>query len=78
LNGDASLSLQLHRVHSRAHLVLALHLVHLVNAARVEEQTFGERGLARVDVGRDTDVADSIQVVDFLFRRYSSYKFGLI
>lgn len=41
LDGDTTLSLQLHRVHGSTHLVFALHFVHLFDAARVEEQPFG-------------------------------------
>ena len=37
------------------------YLVHLTDATRVEEDPLGERGLPRVDVRRDADVADPLQ-----------------
>src|SRR5262249_34370629 len=46
----------------RADAVLALHLVNGVDARRVIEDAFGQRRLARIDVGRDADVADFGQV----------------
>src|SRR4029077_6783230 len=61
LDGDALLPLQVHRVHLGPDGVLALHLVDLVNAPRVEQDALGERRLARVDVGGDADVADAIE-----------------
>jgi hypothetical protein len=63
LDGDAPLPLQLHGVHGGAHVVLALDLVHLVDAARVVQDALGQCGLARVDVGGDADVSDLGQVV---------------
>ncbi len=50
---DAALLLLDHPVHGRGALV---DLAHLVDAARVEEDALGRRGLARVDVGHDPDV----------------------
>ena len=47
--------LELHVVHRRA---FALDLLDRVDRAGVVEDPLGERGLARVDVGRDPDVAD--------------------
>ena len=66
LDGDASLTLELHGVHGGAHLILALHFVHLIDAARVEEQTLGERRLARVDVCRYADVSYLFQIIALL------------
>ena len=62
LDGDALLALQIHRVHLRADGILALHLVDLVDPARVIEDALGQRRLARIDVGRDPDVADEVDV----------------
>ena len=57
-DGDAALLLLRHPVHRRGALV---HLAHLVGAAGVVEDPLGRRGLARVDVGHDPDVADAVQ-----------------
>ena len=57
LDRDALLTLQIHRVHLGADAVLAAHLVNRVDTAGVIKDALGERGLARVDVGRDADVA---------------------
>src|SRR5207248_7856799 len=62
LDGDALLALQLHRVHLGADLVLPLHLVDLVDPPGVIEDALGQGRLARVDVGRDADVADEVDV----------------
>ncbi len=51
---DAALLLLLHPVHGRSAVV---HFADLVVHTRVEQDTFSRRGLASVDVGRDTDVA---------------------
>ena len=50
---DPALLLLDHPVHGRGALV---DLTHLVDAAGVEEDALGRRGLARVDVGHDPDV----------------------
>ena len=63
-DGDAALPLQLHVVHGRADAVLALDVVDRVDLLGVEQDPLGERGLARVDVGRDPDVADLLDVAD--------------
>ena len=55
---DAALLLLRHPVHRRRALV---HLAHLVGAAGVVEDPLGRRGLARVDVGHDPDVADALE-----------------
>ncbi len=57
-DGDAALLLLDHPVHRRQALV---HLAHLVDAAGVEEDALGGRGLARVDVGHDPDVAGLLE-----------------
>jgi hypothetical protein len=54
-DGDAALLLLLHPVHLGGALV---HLAHLARDARVEQDPFGGRGLSRVDVRHDPDVAD--------------------
>ena len=53
-DGDPALLLLLHPVHRGGALV---DLAHLVGAAGVVEDPLGRRGLARVDVGHDPDVA---------------------
>ena len=55
LDGDAAPLLLLQEVHDRGALV---HLPHLVAASGVEEDALSDRGLARVDVGTDTDIAN--------------------
>ncbi len=63
LDRDAALALEVHAVHGRADVVLAAHLVDLVDPPGVVEDPLGQRGLARVDVGADADVADERDVV---------------
>ncbi len=55
---DAALLLLDHVVHDRAALV---HLTDLVGLAGVVQDPLGRRGLARVDVGHDPDVAVFVQ-----------------
>jgi hypothetical protein len=55
-DGDAALLLLDHEVHRGGALV---DLAHLVVDPRVEEDPLGHRGLARVDVGHDPDVASA-------------------
>src|SRR5438552_2896691 len=50
LDRDALLTLQVHGVHLRPHAVLPLHLVNLVDLPGVEEDSLGERRLARIDM----------------------------
>ncbi|KAJ0162728.1 hypothetical protein CTA2_4081 [Colletotrichum tanaceti] len=57
LDGDALLSLEVHRVHLGADRVLAADLVDGADAARVEQNALRGRRLAAVDVGGDADVA---------------------
>ena len=64
LDGDALLTLQIHRVHLRADGVLALHFVNGVDLPGVEKDALAERGLARVDVRGDPDVAGDVDVRD--------------
>ena len=54
-DGDAALPLQVHVVH-RGAAAAALDFLHAVDAAGVEQDPLAERGLARVDVGRNADV----------------------
>ncbi|MNV59717.1 hypothetical protein D3C71_1521570 [compost metagenome] len=51
---DAALLLLLHPVHGRRAIV---HFTNLVVHTGIEQDTFGGRGLASVNVGRDTDIA---------------------
>jgi hypothetical protein len=60
-DGDAALLLLLHPVHRGGALV---DLTDLVVDAGVEEDPLGRRGLARVDVRHDPDVADLGEVDD--------------
>jgi hypothetical protein len=53
-DGDAALLLLLHPVGGGGAVV---HFAQFVGHTRVEQDTFRGRGLASVDVGRDTDVA---------------------
>jgi hypothetical protein len=55
---DAALLLLIHPVGDRGALV---HLPHAVHTPAVEQDALGGRGLARVDVGDDADVADAIE-----------------
>ena len=55
---DAALLLLDHVVHDRGAFV---HLADLVGAAGVVEDALGRRGLARVDVGHDPDVAGLVE-----------------
>ena len=64
-DGDAALLLLRHPVHHGGALV---DLAHLVGAAGVVEDPLGRRGLARVDVGHDPDVAHALEC-DFCLRR---------
>ena len=67
---DAALLLLDHVVHDRGAFV---HLTDLVRAARVVEDPLGRRGLARVDVSHDPDVAGLFEgkFACHLFRRFS-------
>ena len=57
-DGDATFLFLLHPVHDgRAFM----DLTHLVGASRVVENPLGRRGLARVDVGHDPDVANLVE-----------------
>ena len=57
---DAALLLLDHPVHGGRALV---DLAHLVGAAGVVEDALGRRGLARVDMGHDPDVADPVELL---------------
>jgi len=57
LDGDPTLSFELHGIHFRAHVVLSLHLVNRVDSLGVEEDSLGESGLSRVDVGTDPNIS---------------------
>ena len=57
-DGDAALAFLRHPVHLRFTIV---NLADLVDAAGVIQEALGDRGLARVDVGHDADVADARQ-----------------
>ena len=57
---DAALTLLLHVVGGG---VAVMHLADAVRHARVVQDTLGRRGLARVDVGGDADIADLVEYV---------------
>ena len=57
-DGDAALLLLLHPVHRGG---TVMHLAHLVRDTGVEQHALGGGGLARVNVGRDTDVPIAIE-----------------
>src|SRR5512136_1570933 len=57
-DGDAPLLFLAHPVHDG---LSVMDLSHFVGAAAVIEDALGNRGLARIDVGHDPDVADSVQ-----------------
>ena len=59
LDCDALFPLELHRVHLGTDTVSTPHLVDGRNAACVEEDPLGKRSLARIDVSRNTDIADA-------------------
>src|SRR5690606_32807643 len=61
-DGDTALALELHRVHLGANPVLTLHIVNRVNAVGVEQDAFGERGLAAVDMSGNPDISYFVEV----------------
>src|SRR4029077_17456716 len=62
---DTSFFFEVHIVHGGA-IAISLDLVHAVNAPRVVEDSLGELGLARINVGRDPDVSKFCQIVHVL------------
>jgi len=63
-NGDAALLLLFHPVHGGPTLV---HFTNFVRLARVVENALGRRGLARVNVRHDTNVAVEFEIDLALF-----------
>jgi len=61
---DPALAFELHVVHGRADPVLTLDVVDRMDPLGVEQDPLGQRRLARVDVGRDLDVSDAVDVLD--------------
>ena len=57
---DAAFAFEVHVVHRGA--PFALDLLHAMDAAGVVQDPLAERGLARVDVGRDADVAKFCEI----------------
>ena len=55
-DGDAAFLFQLHVVHRGAAATLVVDFLHAVDPAGVVQDALAERGLARVDVGRNPDV----------------------
>ena len=58
-NGDAALLLLRHPVHRGSTIV---NLTDFVGNTRVKQNALCRRGLSRIDVGHDADVADLVQV----------------
>jgi len=56
LDGDAALALEIHGIHGGADAILAVDLVDRVYLIAVEQDAFGKRRLAGIDVGADSDV----------------------
>ena len=61
LNSDAFFAFQIHGIHRCTNSVLSADLVHVVDTAGIKQNTFGERRLARIYVGRDPNIADLLQ-----------------
>ena len=57
LDGDAAFLFEFHEVHGGAHAVLTLDIVDGMNALGIEQDAFGEGGLARIDMSADSDIA---------------------
>ena len=49
------------------------YLVDSIDATRVEENALGQRRFARVDVRRNTNIADVTEIPSLLFRRRRSH-----
>lgn len=62
LDRNPALSLQLHRIHGGSHIVLSLDFVHLFDATGVEQDALGQRRLPAVDMRRNTNVPDPLQL----------------
>ncbi|KAH3669422.1 hypothetical protein OGAPHI_001543 [Ogataea philodendri] len=56
LDGDTFLSFEIHMVHLGSNTVFSTNVVDRLDPSRVEQHTLGERGLARVDMGGNTNV----------------------
>ncbi len=72
-DGDAALTLLRHPVHLRVALV---DLADLVDASRVEQESFGHGGLASVDMGDDTEVTNALELhsLSHAGRQYSKFR----
>lgn len=57
-NCNAFFAFQFHMVHFLANAVLAAHVVNGLDAARVEENPFGERGLTAVNMLTDAEISN--------------------
>src|SRR4029079_3975261 len=62
LNGNAALALQVHGVHLCADAILPLHVMDYANPFCVEENPLGQRCLAGIDVGADSDVSYALWI----------------
>mmetsp|Transcript_37269 Transcript_37269/g.97653 ORF Transcript_37269/g.97653 Transcript_37269/m.97653 type:complete len:252 (-) Transcript_37269:7-762(-) len=61
-DGDASFPLQLHVIHLSPHTVLPPDIMDLLDPPGVEQDALGEGGLPGVDVRRDADVANGLEL----------------
>ena len=59
---DAAFLFQLHVVHGGAAAGAVVDFLHAMDSAGIEQDALAERGLARVDVGRNADVAQLCKV----------------
>ncbi len=62
LDRDPPFLFEFHGIHGGSDAVLASYLVYGVDSFCVVENPLGECGLARVNVGADTDIADHVQI----------------
>ena len=69
-DGDSALAFEVHVVHGGP--ALAFHLLHAMDSAGVVQDSFAQGGFARVDVGRDADVAKFCNVHSYTFRPLES------
>jgi len=56
---------------------VAMDLLHLVNAAGVEQDPLSQRGLSRVDVCTDSDVAEQAEYLPPCVLQHQLYDFGI-
>lgn len=62
LNGDASLSFELHGVHCGSDAIFSFDLVNLFDSSRVEQDSFCQSGFPRINMRRDTDISHTPKI----------------